>query len=398
MATNDSQVRAKKLKNDEFYTQYSDIQNEINAYLEYNPNLFRNKTVLLPCDDPEWSNFTKFFAQNFEYLGLKKLISTSYSLEQKRKKYPYGYQFSLFETESQKFDPDISEHRGKIFTLTKDTNNNGFIDIDDLEWDYLEGDGDFRSKEVVNLRKEADFIVTNPPFSLFNEFIEWIFEENKQFIIIGDIGKATYKDIFKLIKDGKMWLGRGFEKDNAYFKVPESNEHSYANGVFDENTSLVKFRNCCWYTNIEHGRRHEPIKLMTMEENIRYSKFKYIRDNGYIKYDNYDAIEVNYTDAIPSDYDGIMGVSSSFLKRFCPEQFEIIAATQTGCHPDDMILKTYKEYKGYKQSGTPTGRTGSTCGHNPMIEKNDGIHDYYMNDEGRTVQSANGRILIRRKK
>ena len=174
--------KANKAKNDEFYTQYADIQKEINAYLEFDPDVFRDKTILLPCDDPEWSNFTKFFAQNFENFGLKKLISTSFAIESKN--YKMDYQPTYFETKSPKFDKEKTRIKGKIFVLTHDTNQNEKIDVNDLEWEYLEGDGDFRSEEVKQLRDEADIIVTNPPFSLFREFIAWIMEANKNFIII----------------------------------------------------------------------------------------------------------------------------------------------------------------------------------------------------------------------
>ena len=175
--------KAKSAKNDEFYTQYADIQKEVNAYLDYDENVFRGKTILLPCDDPEWSNFTKFFAQNFERFGLKKLISTSYAIESKNVK--QVYQPTLFETAAPQFDKKKTRVRGKIFVLDHDTNKNGRIDIEDLEWDYLKGDGDFRSDEVKKLRDEADIIVTNPPFSLFREFLAWLVEGKKKFLILG---------------------------------------------------------------------------------------------------------------------------------------------------------------------------------------------------------------------
>lgn len=196
--------QAKENKKDEFYTQYADIQSEMNAYLEYNPDVFRNKTILLPCDDPEWSNFTKFFAQNFENFGLKKLISTSYAVESKN--IDLDWQPTLFETENPYFDIDKTKIKGKIFTLDHDTNANGKIDIEDLEWQYLEGDGDFRSDEVKALRDEADIIITNPPFSLFREFLAWIMEAGKQFVIIGNMNAITYKEVFPLIKDNKIWM------------------------------------------------------------------------------------------------------------------------------------------------------------------------------------------------
>ena len=167
---------AKNAKNDEFYTQYADIQKEVNAYIDYDADVFRDKTVLLPCDDPEWSNFTKFFAQNFQRFGLKKLISTSFAADSKN--FKTVYQPTLFEEESPQFDKKKTKVRGKIFVLDHDANKNGKIDIEDLEWKYLEGDGDFRSDEVKRLRDEADIIVTNPPFSLFREFLAWILESD----------------------------------------------------------------------------------------------------------------------------------------------------------------------------------------------------------------------------
>ena len=324
---------AKTAKNDEFYTQFYDIETEMEAYLDYKRDVFRGKTVLLPCDDPEWSNFTRYFAQNFETLGLKKLISTSFAPESKT--YKYGYQLSLFETESPKFDKDKTKTHGKIFVLTEDTTGDGVINLDDLQWDYLDGDGDFRSEEVTKLRDEADIIVTNPPFSLFREFVAWIMEANKEFVIIGNQNAITYKEIFPLLMNNEIWLGNGFKGGNAFFRVVE--DRDYASGVYDKTTGLVKFRNCCWFTNIDHGRRHQPLRLMTEAENIRFSKHKEIKGIGYQKYENYDAIEVNYCDAIPSDYDGIMGVYSTFFDKYCPEQFEIVGM----CENKDLYkLKT----------------------------------------------------------
>ncbi len=394
----DSRITAKQQKNDEFYTLYEYIQKEINSYLEYNPNVFKNKVILCPCDDPEWSNFTKFFAQNFEMLGLKKLICTSYSMNAKKKKYEQYHQMTLFETMFPQYDEKKMLSNGKIFTLS---NKNKNIDIEDLQWSYLEGDGDFRSDEVKKLRDEADIIITNPPFSLFREFVSWILEDNKKCLIIGQIEMITYKEIFPEIKNNRLWLGVTCNSEDMVFEVPEGadvnpkdREKAARMGYVG---NFTRQGNACWFTNIEHGRRHAPIKLMTMEENKKYSKHKDIREYGYQKYDNYDAIEVKYVDAIPSDYDGIMGVASSFVAKYCPEQFEIIGATQTGCHSEDMVIASYKDFLGYHQDGSLTGRTGSTCGNNPMLERNDGIHDYYMNNKGKQVQSANSRILIRKR-
>ena len=281
---------AKKQKNDEFYTQYQDIQKEVNAYLEYDKDVFRGKTILLPCDDPEWSNFTKFFAQNFENFGIKKLISTSFAVESKNM--DIDYEPTLFESIDPRFDKSKTRCKGKIFTLSQDENQDGKINIDDLKWNYLEGNGDFRSDEVKKLRDQSDLIITNPPFSLFREFVAWIMESDKKFLIIGNMNAITYKEIFPLIKENKMWLGYGFSSGNAYFGLPNNANTDYATGVYDEKTNLVKFRNVCWFSNLEHGRRHQPLSLMTMEDNIKFSKHKEVQGIGYQKYDNYDAIEI----------------------------------------------------------------------------------------------------------
>lgn len=331
-AGNTALQRAKKAKQDEFYTQYADIQNEINAYLDYNSDTFRGKTVLLPCDDPETSQFTMFFAQNFSRLGLKRLVSTSYAPTAKQAK--YGIKPSA---RDKKFELD----RGRKLVIEHDVNGDGEINFNDLEWTYLEGDGDFRSDEVKKLRDEADIIVTNPPFSLFREFVAWIFEADKKFLIIGNMNSVTYKEVFPLIKGNRLWLGNGFAAGNAYFKTLCNKGESYSRGVFNAKTGLVKFRNTCWLTNLEHGRRHKPLELMTMADNIRFSKHKNIRGQEYRKYDNYDAIEVPYTDAIPSDYDGVMGVPISFLDKYCPEQFEILGVFNHGCdHEFDLAKPT----------------------------------------------------------
>ena len=327
---------AKVAKNDEFYTQYQDIQAEINTYLEYDADVFRNKTILLPCDDPEWSNFTKFFAQNFNFLGLKKLISTSYAIESK--KIQTNWQPTLFETESPLFSKDKSRVKGKIFTLTKDINEDGKIDIEDLQWEYMEGDGDFRSEEVKCLRDEADIIITNPPFSLFREFLAWIFESRKKFLIIGNMNCITYKEVFPLIKNNELWLGNGFTKGNAYFKVMREDLREYSSSFYDKATGLVKFGNVRWFTNLDHGRRHEKLTLMTMEDNIKFNKK--LKGKAYQKYDNYDAIEVPFTDAIPSNYFESMAVPVSYFDKHNPEDFEIVDAN-TIRKSDDVPIKKH---------------------------------------------------------
>lgn len=320
---------AKAAKNDEFYTQFHDIEIEMNAYLDYDPDLFRDKTVLLPCDDPEWSNFTRYFAARFDELGLKKLISTSYAPDSKKHKTPY--QPTLFETEAPWFDPAKAQVKGKIFVLERDKTGDGRINIDDLEWMYMEGDGDFRSKEVTELRNEADFIITNPPFSLFREFLAWIVEAGKKFIIIGNMNCITYKEVFPLIKDNKLWMGCSIHSGDREFRVPDEYPLNASGWRIDnEGNKFIRVKGVRWYTNIEHGRRHQPLALMTMADNLRFSKHKELKGKtAYDRYDNYDAIEVPFTDAIPSDYDGVMGVPISFLDKYCPEQFEILGATES---------------------------------------------------------------------
>ena len=379
---------AKAAKNDEFYTQFHDIEIEMNAYLEYDPNVFRGKTILLPCDDPEWSNFTRFFAAKFDELGLKKLISTSYAPDSKKYKTPY--QPSLFEQEAPQFDSTKTSVKGKIFVLEQDKSGDGRINIDDLEWEYLEGDGDFRSKEVTKLRDEADFIITNPPFSLFREFLAWIMEGEKKFIIIGNMNCITYKEVFPLIMNNKIWLGIPFPGGNAYFRPAMQND--YAVGVYDEDINLVKFRNCIWLTNVDHGRRHQPLSLMTIADNLRYSKHKEIRGKEtYDHYDNYDAIEVPFTDAIPSDYDGVMGVPISFLDKYCPEQFEILGITKTWFGSASKIYPEQIQVDRHgKESKVTKLNDGAVLLHSEVPQN----ETYYM-VEGKYYTQVYARVLIR---
>ena len=326
--------QAKNAKNDEFYTQYHDIEKEINSYIAYNPDVFKDKVILLPCDDPEWSNFTRYFAQNFKKLKLKQLISTSYAIESKN--YKEGFQTTLFEEQSPIFDKKKSRTKGKIFTLTKDKTGDGKIDIDDLDWQYMEGDGDFRSEEVVKLRDKADIIITNPPFSLFREFLDWVLEANKKFIIIGNLNTVANKEIFPLIKDNLIWFGATcFTGGATYFIAPKelydpqkmSNEK---NGYLKDDKFYWRVNGVRWYTNIDHGVRHNPMQLMSERDNLKFNTTllnnlqKKYGVNYYPKYENYNAIEVPMTSAIPSDYTGEMGVPVSFMDKYCPEQFEII--------------------------------------------------------------------------
>ncbi len=337
MMKNSNLAAAKKAKNDEFYTQWADIEREMNAYLEYNPDVFRGKTLLLPCDDPEWSNFTKFFALHFKEYGLKKLISTSYAPSSKGS----GDLFAptALEKMSPGYDEEKSRDQGRVFILEgHDVNDDGRINIEDLQWSYLNGDGDFRSPEVIALRDQADIVITNPPFSLFREFLAWLVEGDVQFSIVGSNNAITYKELFPLIMHNRLWKGATANNTDMVFAVPKGSDISESDKQKadrlgypeDDDYEYTRLGNSCWFTNIDHGRRHEPLQLMSMDDNLKYSKHKEIRGVGYLKYDNYDAIEVPFTDAIPSDYSGVMGVPITYLDKYNPDQFEIVGITDRG--------------------------------------------------------------------
>lgn len=370
---------AKTAKNDEFYTQYNDIEAEINAYIEFNSDVFRGKTVLLPCDDPEWSNFTRYFASNFERFGIKKLISTSYAKGAGNK------QLTLFEEKSPLYDAEKHETRGKLFTLTHDTDGSGNIDTDDIEFlGYLEGDGDFRSDEVCKLRDEADIVVTNPPFSLFREFLSWIMDAKKQFIIIGNQNAITYKEVFPLLMENLIWLGNnegGSRKGNSmFFIVPNDYDNRFVEQVDGKRLMQTTGK---WFTNIDHGKRHEILRLDTMAHNLKFNKKlrkKFENDYGkleYPHYDNYDAIEVPITESIPSDYEGLMGVPVTFLDRYNPEQFEILGITDRN-NPFGLTTKIY--------TADDIPNYGD-CNRRGAIKMADG-----------TIRSTYARLLIRPKK
>lgn len=381
-AKNSNLSKAKNAKNDEFYTQYHDIEKEMQAYLDFNPDVFRNKTILLPCDDPEWSNFTKYFAQNFQRLGLKKLISTSFAATSK----PAGftYQPSLFEQSDERFDPELSPKQGKIFTLTHDKSGDGKVNIDDLEWKYLKGDGDFRSEEVTKLRDQADIIITNPPFSLFREFLAWIIEANKQFAIIGNINAITYREVFPLIKDNKMWTGTRFNKrvggKNMAFFVPDDYPLKGTEVEMQNGRKMISVAGTGWFTNLEHGRRHEPLPLMTMADNLKFNK-KIVGTAAYQQYENYNAIEIPFTDAIPNDYAGRMGVPISFLDKYNPDQFEIIGLGISNSGIEIGVQPYKPEHKKYRKE----------------IQKRGAVDgDLYMMIDGE-VKVPYARIIIRHK-
>lgn len=280
---NNNLIKAKKQKNDEFYTRMEDIEAEVTKYKKY----FKNKVVYLNCDDKETSMFWKFFELNFDAFQLKKLIATYYSETEP----VYAYKLELCD----------------------DLNHDGFVDSKDVVKTPLMGNGDFRSQECINILKESDIVCTNPPFSLFREYVAQLVEYNKQFLIIGNNNAITYKEIFPLIRDNKMWLGYTCNK-TVKFYVPDNYE---AQG-YDDGVPYVKVPAITWFTNIPNKRRSEPLFLTAT-----YAEGPDHREE-YPKYDNYDAIEVSKCKNIPKDYDGIMGVPITFLSDYCPEQFEIL--------------------------------------------------------------------------
>lgn len=288
---------AKASKKDEFYTQYKDIARELDLYFEFDQDTFRDKVVFLPCDEPTKSNFTKYFLDNFLKFGLKRLVCSCYR----------------------------KDGHGRVLVVERDDVEAGKVDEKFLEGTAHSGDGDFRSDEVKNLRDKSDIIVTNPPFSLFREFFTWIMEAKKKFLIIGSVNCISYKEIYPYIMKNEIWLGHGIGRWISGFIVPEDYDLYGTETSVDENgTHIIASNSCLWLTNLDHGRRHEPLRLMTEKDNIEKSRHKNVRGLGYKKYDNCDAIEVPHTDSIPSDYKGLMGVPITFLDKYCPEQFELV--------------------------------------------------------------------------
>ena len=307
MSLNRNLQQAKRQKNDDFYTQLPDIENELKHYKQH----FAGKVVYCNCDDPKISNFYKYFSLNFEVLGLKKLITTCYR----------NQNLDLFS--------DHTSEKGIWLECNQGTYEKGAYVPSDPIVRHLKGDGDFRSTECIEFLKQADIVVTNPPFSLFREYVAQLVQYGKKFLIVGSQNAVTYKEIFPLIKDNSMWIGYGFVAGNAYFAVQSSDMNEYAEGVYDEKTGLVKFRNVTWFTNLDHKKRHDELILYK-----RYSP------EEYPTYDNYDAINVDRTAEIPMDWNGAMGVPVTFLDKYNPEQFEVLGITD---RDNNSGLKT-REY------------------------------------------------------
>lgn len=281
---------AKKAKNDEFYTQLGDIERELKHYKQH----FKGKTVLCNCDDPRVSNFFKYFALNFGLLGLKRLIATCYKSK-----------------EINNFSQNNSKQAVYI-VYEGDKNNNHIVDNEEIEVKPLKGDGDFRGKECVELLKQADIVVTNPPFSLFREYVAQLMEYGKKFVIIGNQNAITYKEIFPYLRNNEIWIGYGF--GDMGFKVPDYFEPRATRFWIDDTGQKWRsFGNICWFTNLDIQKRHEDLIL-----------YKRYNPEEYPKYDNYDAINVNKVKEIPMDYDGVMGVPITFMDKYNPKQFEIV--------------------------------------------------------------------------
>lgn len=314
MANNNENLnKAGKAKKDEFYTQLVDIENELRHYKDF----FKGKTVFCNCDDPYESNFVKYFAMNFNALGLKKLIATSFANS------PIMHYQPNYFGEATILGVTYSGKKPYIIELTNmtDENGDGAIDLDDFETilrkyppRFLKGDGDFRSAECVNLLKEADVVVTNPPFSLFREYIELLEKHKKKYIVIGNINAITYKQIFPLIMENRLWLGASIHSGDREFRVPDSYPLEASGCRVDKNgIKYIRVKGVRWFTNVDYNERHEKIIL-----------YRHYNPDDYPTYDNYHAVEVSKTTDIPCDYDGILGVPITFMDKYNPDQFEIV--------------------------------------------------------------------------
>jgi len=389
---------AKAAKQDEFYTQYVDIQKEVEAYLEFDPDTFRGKVVYCNCDDPFESNFFKYFAANFNKLGLKKLITTSYDGSPIA-----GAQLTFAEYDEGNGKRQKPKAIAVEIEEVKDVNGDGATGIEDVKLflkqnphtrTRLAGGGDFRSAECVELLKQADIVVTNPPFSLFREYIAQLVEHGKRFLIIGNVQALTYKEVFPLIKADKLWMGVTIHSGDREFRVPDHYPLNAAGWRVDENgVKYIRVKGVRWYTNLDHGRRHQKLPLMTVEDNLRFSKHKEINGKAaYDRYDNYDAIEVPFTDAIPSDYDGLMGVPVTFLDKYNPDQFEILGYEKSY----HLQTRKYEIQVQVDKSGKKSNVTKLNDGVAIKVDRPPTDQTYYVVDGEYYIQQYK-RIFIRRR-
>lgn len=394
---------AKTAKNDEFYTQYNDIQKEVENYVEYNPDVFRGKVVYCNCDDPFESNFFRYFANKFKRYGIKKLIATSYAgslIAQTQLKL-----FGIDEPGNNKELPGRKNKKAfkieinNVSDLTKD----GITNLNDVKW-LLEHDknassllhgynkytaGDFRSKECIELLKQSDIIVTNPPFSLFREYIKQLVDYDKKFLIIGNMNAITYKEVFPLLKENKVWLGNNYKVNGGamFFEIPEDianldQVREIRTNEIGKKVYVTRVQGVRWFTNLDHGRHHQPLPLMTEAEVIKFATKK-----PFVEYDNYNAIEVSLVKNIPSDYEGMMGAPISIMDKYSPEQFTILGTSDNGL-VDDKFKKTSGLTKKFVDDYYKAGGTGAYKEGNPTA-------GYYENN---IAKMAYKRIFIKHKK
>ncbi len=345
-AQNKNLHQAKNNKKDEFYTQLSDIERELKYYKKH----FKDKVVYCNCDDPRVSNFFHYFSYNFEKLGLKKLIATCYKNQERDL-------FSKNDSESAIY-----------LEYTGDKNGNFVPDPEEIGIKHLKGDGDFRSKESIDLLKQADIVVTNPPFSLFREYVAQLIEHDKKFVIVGHQNAITYKEIFKLIKENKLWLGYGFKGGAGHF----INKHyeDYATAT-DRKEGMIRVSGVHWFTNLEINKRHEDLIL-----------YKSYNEEEYPTYENFNAINVNKTKDIPMDYSGFIGVPITFLDKYNPEQFEIIGLGISNSGIEIGVQPYKEEHKKYRKE----------------IQKRGAVDgDLYMMTNG-VVDVPYARVIIKNKK
>lgn len=376
---------AKTAKKDEFYTQLTDIEKEMRYYRKH----FKGKTVLCNCDDPFESNFFKYFVLNFNRLGLKKLIATCYATSPIA-----GQQLSLFDVAGGEEEQRNKPYKA-VVTKVYDVTGDGGVDMFDVaelfknhenELVELEGNGDFRSEECLALLDEADIVVTNPPFSLFREYVSVLMEHEKHFIIIGNVNAITYKEFFPLLKENKVWIGASIHSGDRKFYVPDDYPLNAAGcGIDEDGRRFIRVKGVRWYTNLDLKQRHEEMILVKRYDPKTYPHF-----------DNYDAINVNKTADIPCDYDGIMGVPITFLDRYSPDQFEIVGYTAK-----DMGVECLKFYQDLEQSmnGKPFIRNMKSARFSPMISVAERpVKTCYRasNADGYLLKTY-GRVLIRNK-
>ncbi len=359
---NKNLTQAKKNKKDEFYTQLSDIERELKHYKKH----FKGKVVYCNCDDPRISNFFHYFSYNFEKLGLKKLITTCYK----------NKNMDLF-SQNDSEEAIYLEYEG-------DKNGNNVPDVEEIGIKPLKGDGDFRSEESIELLKEADIVVTNPPFSLFREYVAQLIKYDKKFIIIGHQNAITYKEIFKLIKENKMWLGYGFKGGATHFINKHYEDYATAG---DHKEGMIRVSGVVWFTNLDINKRHEDL--------ILYKKYN---SEEYPTYDNYDAININKTKDIPLDYKGVMGVPITFLNKYNPEQFKLLGITSGRDEFEAVPIKRYLNPKQINKDGTEiNGSKANTRATLLHSNKPNGI--YYIADNAKGYLSiVYARILIKNKR